>query len=534
MNNTVAMKVNQANLVKGLKYSFTNRTTVLGELMQNARRAGATQVNFEYASDTQILKVTDDGCGIDSIETLLTVAESGWDADVVAQEHPFGIGFLSALFACNQLSVISKSGKISVDTDDVLSFKPVTVSPVEDWDGITSIIMVGYDIQAANLAEAVQRLAKGFTIPVTLNGVTVERPHALDSGLAFIETDIGFMYLDGLETPKHPATGYEVYLQGLPIYKSHSYRSDEHVIHLDSSRFYARLPDRDKLIDQSEAVLLILGALQSEAEKCLKLFKETLSAQDFVKYFETLKHWDLLALLNDVDAVPTEAITVITSYPVCSNEAYGNFEEHPEKPVSRLAIENRQVEVVDIDDDIQYDGAARYMFAWIRDSLIYRGNLDEGHWINSYVRTLSKEGVTVEHVNESHYAHFEGSWVYVGVTFCDAYRIKIGVDVVEINNHAFFEGLDNGNVVIMPKGGLSDDVIEQVATFKSEYDEYQESTHDDDCGKFFSFLVANTAKDPADAVRQLLPEFTGCPSLFGKSFVVSIDDVGKVASTTAV
>ena len=93
------MKVNQANLVKGLKYSFTNRTTVLGGLMQNARRAGATQVNFEYASDTKILKVTDDGCGIESIETLLTVAESGWDADVVAQEHPFGIGFLSALFA---------------------------------------------------------------------------------------------------------------------------------------------------------------------------------------------------------------------------------------------------------------------------------------------------------------------------------------------------------------------------------------------------------------------------------------------------
>ena len=166
--------------------------------------------------------------------------------------------------------------------------------------------------------------------------------------------------------------------------------------------------------------------------------------------------------------------------------------------------------------------------------LVYQGSLDEGHWINSYVRPLSKEGVTVEHVNESHYAHFEGSWVSVGVTFCDAYRIKIGFDVVEIDNHAFYEGYENGDVVIMPKGGLSDAVIEQVATFKSEYDEYQESTHDDDCGKFFSFLVANTAKDPADAVRQLLPEFTGCPSLFGKSFVVTIDNVGKVASTTAV
>ena len=29
----VSMKVNQANLVKSLKFSFTNKTTVLGELM---------------------------------------------------------------------------------------------------------------------------------------------------------------------------------------------------------------------------------------------------------------------------------------------------------------------------------------------------------------------------------------------------------------------------------------------------------------------------------------------------------------------
>jgi len=53
--------------------------------------------------------------------TLLTVAESGWDADVVAQEHPFGIGFyrplcLQAHHRCQQ------SGRISVNTDDVLSF----------------------------------------------------------------------------------------------------------------------------------------------------------------------------------------------------------------------------------------------------------------------------------------------------------------------------------------------------------------------------------------------------------------------------
>ena len=193
--NTVSMKVNPANLVKGLKFSFTNKTTVLGELMQNARRANATQVLFEFAPETKILRVTDDGCGIDSIETLLTVAESGWDADVVAQEHPFGIGFLSALFACRHLTVVSKGGRISVNTDDVLSFKPVTVSPVTDWDGITVITMLGVDLELKNVQDTLNRLSRGFPIPVSLNDVFLDRPYALDSGLRFVETEIGAIYL---------------------------------------------------------------------------------------------------------------------------------------------------------------------------------------------------------------------------------------------------------------------------------------------------------------------------------------------------
>jgi hypothetical protein len=109
---------------------------MLNELMQNSRRAKATQVVFEFSPETQILRVTDDGCGIDSIETLLTVAESGWDAEVMAIENPFGLGFLSALFACSHITVVSKSGSLCCATADILSFKPVAVKPVPDWDGI--------------------------------------------------------------------------------------------------------------------------------------------------------------------------------------------------------------------------------------------------------------------------------------------------------------------------------------------------------------------------------------------------------------
>ena len=58
----IQMKVNQENLVKTLRLSFSNPETVLGELLQNARRAGATAVYFTYQGND--LTVEDDGCGI--------------------------------------------------------------------------------------------------------------------------------------------------------------------------------------------------------------------------------------------------------------------------------------------------------------------------------------------------------------------------------------------------------------------------------------------------------------------------------------
>lgn len=529
---TVAMKVNQANLVKSLKFSFTNKTTVLGELMQNARRANATQVVFEFAPGTKILRVTDDGCGIDSIDTLLTVAESGWDADVVAEEHPFGIGFLSALFACRHLTVVSKSGRISVDTDDVLSFKPVTVIPVTDWNGITSITMLGVDLELKDVQDTLNRLSRGFPIPVSLNDVFLDRQYALDSGLRFVETKIGAIYLSGIDEPLGISDEFDVYLQGLPIYRSHSYGSrNRHIIHLDSSRFYARLPDRDKLIDEADVVKLVKSVLTKEIKESLIFLKATVSAEEFVLFYEIMKHWGLLSLLNDVPVVPMQALHEFDDYPNCDTDAYGTFTSRLNMSLTRSEVEAR--EVVDIDDDIQENGAARYMFARERDALIYQGGLDNGHWIHSMIRDLDDEELTIELVNKTHGALFEGDWISIYVHFCDSYRVKVGNDFVEIAGDAFYQGQENEDQVILPKNDASGYVLKQISSYRSEYEDFQESTHESDMYAFESFVVANTSSDPADAMQRLLPGFSGCPSLYGKSFVISLDDVGKVASVTA-
>ena len=275
--NATTMKVNPANLVNSLRFSFTNSTTTLSELMQNARRAQATRVNFHYCPETKVLQVSDDGGGIDSIETLLSVAESGWDADLIVREHPFGIGFLSALFACRHLSVISKSGSIAVDTGEVLAFQPVTITPIKDWDGITTITLLEVNLEADNIASALRRFARGFPIPVLFNGENLERPAAMDSGLDFVATDIGAVYLHGLQEPMGAQYDFELFLQGLPIYSSRSFFSSErHIIHLDSAKYHARLSDRDKLVDEDEVIRQVRHMLAVEIEQRLLLLKAAL------------------------------------------------------------------------------------------------------------------------------------------------------------------------------------------------------------------------------------------------------------------
>lgn len=530
----VAMKVNSANLVKSLKFSFSNKSTHLSELMQNARRAKATQVVFEFAPETKTLRITDDGCGIGSIETLLTVAESGWDMEVVETEHPFGMGFLSALFACNHITIVSKGGQISADTNAILSFKPVTVQPVDDWDGITSITLVGVNLEAAKVESLLKKLCRGFPIPVILNGVTLERKHALDSGLNFIDTELGAVYLSGVETPDGTHSAFEVYLQGLPIYSSYVYSNDffatqyRHVIHLDSACHNARLPDRDKLVDEQEVVNKIQLLLKAEIEQHFTRMKAKISAVEFVQFYSMIRYWQLLHLLNDVPVVPIEVLKVVEDYPVCDTEAYGDFMPMPKQPMTRAELEVR--EIVTITDDIDTDGSARFMFAWKRDCLVYDGGLDNGHWLHPLIRHLNDEEFSLELVNETHSAWFQGDWVDVGVRFCEAYRIHIGNDSVETSADALYQGSENGGRVIMPKLETTAYVLKQISSYRSEYEDHQESTHAADMDAFSSFVVANTSNDPAEALQRLLPGFSGCPSLFGKAFVVTINDTGFVAS----
>src|SRR5262245_31647632 len=67
------------------------------ELLQNARRAGATCVTIacEPIDSPRPFRivVSDDGRGIEAFENLVSLGGSGWQSEYAAAEDPAGVGF---------------------------------------------------------------------------------------------------------------------------------------------------------------------------------------------------------------------------------------------------------------------------------------------------------------------------------------------------------------------------------------------------------------------------------------------------------
>jgi hypothetical protein len=174
------------------------------------------------------------------------------------------------------------------------------------------------------------------------------------------------------------------------------------------------------------------------------------------------------------------------------------------------------------------------MFAYHRNALVYMGGLDSGHWLQPLVRNLNVEACTLTLADETHGAQFRGDWVWVYVRFCRAYTITVGADSVEIGHQGLYTGNANNDGIeeaaIIPLGDLSGDVLQQVSSYRSEFDDFQDGLLATDQDQFRAFAVANTTADPAAALEALLPNFCGCPPLYGKAFTLALDAEGKVAA----
>lgn len=103
--------------------------SIFNELVQNARRAGATRLEVKFTKlqeeDGVEVEFTDNGSGIESPEVLLSLSDNGWSADLTTREDAAGMGFF-VLSNFNGVSVQSGDWEMDITKEVFLAREEVT------------------------------------------------------------------------------------------------------------------------------------------------------------------------------------------------------------------------------------------------------------------------------------------------------------------------------------------------------------------------------------------------------------------------
>ncbi|MDP3136753.1 MAG: ATP-binding protein [Burkholderiaceae bacterium] len=413
-----------------MKHLFSTSSTVLAELMQNSRRAGATQVEFAIDEAARTIRVSDDGCGVGDFNNLLQLCESGWDEAVTLTDSPFGMGFFSVFFACDYVVVRSRGKVLQASLDDIQSKRalqvrvdkePVHVGAVIEMHGVTEKLFVRhpwspFDVSHHEAAsEAVHRVrysASGFPLAVFLNGVELARPYALDN-LQTTRTQVGHIHLRAMHDDAYSLPDVrslrdvKLFLQGLPIGEHKS--GSNGCVHLDSMAFTARVPDRTELYDHATQAAKILRAIRDLASQYLVTMKDVLDAEPFVRrFFSNCREYGALHLLNDVPFLPLSLFQRVSRVDYDSEDVWELCMRYrvtdSEAPlVSRQQFVSGELRAwrdapFSTEDD-GCDAPAILKAMQMGDILSLDGRLDEGHWIYKLTPSCDDLQVHVRPVN---------------------------------------------------------------------------------------------------------------------------------------
>ena len=156
---------------------FFNATTrdILNELLQNARRSGATRVDITTQPDS--VTITDDGHGITDPRALLAFGQTTWESEAATNEHPAGMG-LYALARRERVRIRSKAPgappwQVDLTPDHFVGNLPAPITlldpgAVPQGTSITFSCDTTPNIQF-------QDAARHYPLPVWLNGAPLEQ-----------------------------------------------------------------------------------------------------------------------------------------------------------------------------------------------------------------------------------------------------------------------------------------------------------------------------------------------------------------------
>lgn len=521
LNPVIKVQTNQS-IISKLKNAFTSPGCVLSEAMQNARRAGASKVEFSYLDEDALL-IVDDGTGISDLADFLTLAGSGWSEEVIQKEGAFGLGSFSMLYYCERLRVESNGYGFEAYTQDILNGLEISVFQSDVTSG-TKIALYGYEISDENNASRIElllkRLAKGFSIPVFYDGAELDRPYSLDkSEREFIETPIGFCSIVDFDSDAF--TGGKVcmyrdygskvthlYYQGLPVDniwgEEFSYRDRTgNILHLDELQFDVRMPDRDVLIDQQVQRDKINTVITQLWRDKLIEVKSRLDPAMFANRFaRTLDSWGCSELLNDRDYLPDGVLFNVSSLPEINSDNMVNNTSSV-TGMTKQELERIGRKILLLNNDHGYDFFMPYQYAYHREVLCADQaslrELHKDHWIHEWLLEVEDDDFTVTVNKPGKMGHYSGYGCF-GYQCCESLVIDgpMGEAIVERDCFA----VDDDNLLI-PAGALSGSDIQVIYCYIDSNDQFDESGHDYDVERFQALLYSLN-QSPEQGVLSIL------------------------------
>lgn len=517
----VRLCINERAALENLRYAFTERYTLLRELLQNARRAKATRVTVTYDATRQHLTVVDDGVGIADFQQLFTLHQSGWDEATIRDEHPFGVGFAQCLYSATRCIVESRGNRIDFLAEQALAQQPILIQPGAVRTG-TCVQL--FDIDLPNLEYCLADLVGGFPLQVTYNGVVMERLDSLDSR-AFIPSPIGWVYLAGRDDGQ-AARKFVAYLQGMRILAPLCYRSGErmNVLHLDPRRFMARLPDRDRLIDEEAQRQLISTTLGILWRTILLESKARLAPTDFLdRYANAALMWEHADLFDDLPLLPGYACDQIVGYPYQEGGMPAEYRASVWRQISQADVTTGAVQIARL-APLDATNAARWMYARARGCLLLQQPLRPSHWLTPQVCALDEAPLGVDIVGEHCRTEFCGQRIACTVVLCDRYAITVGNDRVEVAD----AGLFHEQCLIIPNSELSGRVCRQASSYCDDDDRFQDAEFQWDLTALTALIRRLRSGDPRSALTSLLGDLhlEQYPLLHGRTFRLQVGATG--------
>ncbi len=512
---TICLKTNQNRLIANLRYAFTPYS-MLGELLQNARRAGAQHIHITARDNTLIVR--DDGSGIADLQTLIFIAESGWDQELQNRENSFGMGVLSTLYFAETLAVHSGDKAFCAPTASIIRGDAIEVYTKPYCSG-TEIQLDGVQSPQAelNLAQwleqQLKRLCEAFPVEVIFNGTEIDHPLA-ETSLPWRDTPMGrvLINLSGRSWQSR------CFLQGLPIAQKHV--SSHHQVILLRDDILARLPDRQSLLNGEEEHPRIQAAINAAYRQALIEAKENLAGADFV-------------LLHGETCLSSQNADLLNDIPFALLDWFRNWDENPAghyrdwDRYMRDGVENRaaieDVGVWYIDDEDNCLAAETYLEAR-KAFLLEEERLNANHWLRSMIKTITPGQINVRHGTILHEDKTPPLVEYIELVLVDTLSVSLEGEAAEYQVNAVIKD----DILFLT--AAADSVTRLISSYVYD-DIYNEDREDEDADNIRTFLAVGYSQDPCGVINALLPaslRYTPQPKLAGAKVQLLFDDKGQL------